>query len=225
MGKQKILIIDDEEMILSMLKTCLQAEDFLVYTADSAKKALELLSAAPDLILLDINIPGMDGLEFCRHVREHISCPILFLTARVTERDVVTGLSAGGDDYITKPFRMEELLARIRAHLRREERKTRSADLKFDEELLIDYSARTVFWGGQELDFSKKEFEIIGLLSRNAGMVLDRETIYERLWGYDGEGDSIVVKEHVRRIRNKLAEHTEKNYIETVWGVGYRWAK
>ncbi len=225
MGKQKILIIDDEEMILSMLKTCLQAEDFLVYTADSAKKALELLSAAPDLILLDINMPGMDGLEFCRHVREHISCPILFLTARVTERDVVTGLSAGGDDYITKPFRMEELLARIRAHLRREERKTRSADLKFDEELLIDYNARAVFWGGQELDFSKKEFEIIGLLSRNAGMVLDRETIYERLWGYDGEGDSIVVKEHVRRIRNKLAEHTEKNYIETVWGVGYRWAK
>lgn len=225
MGKQKILIIDDEEMILSMLKTCLQAEDFLVYTADSAKKALELLSAAPDLILLDINMPGMDGLEFCRHVREHISCPILFLTARVTERDVVTGLSAGGDDYIMKPFRMEELLARIRAHLRREERKTRSADLKFDEELLIDYNARAVFWGGQELDFSKKEFEIIGLLSRNAGMVLDRETIYERLWGYDGEGDSIVVKEHVRRIRNKLAEHTEKNYIETVWGVGYRWAK
>lgn len=225
MGKQKILIIDDEEMILSMLKTCLQAEDFLVYTADSAKEALELLSAAPDLILLDINMPGMDGLEFCRHVREHISCPILFLTARVTERDVVTGLSAGGDDYITKPFRMEELLARIRAHLRREERKTRSANLKFDEELLIDYNARAVFWGGQELDFSKKEFEIIGLLSRNAGMVLDRETIYERLWGYDGEGDSIVVKEHVRRIRNKLAEHTEKNYIETVWGVGYRWAK
>ena len=120
---------------------------------------------------------------------------------------------------------MEELLARIRAHLRREERKIRSADLKFDEELLIDYNARAVFWGGQELDFSKKEFEIIGLLSRNAGMVLDRETIYERLWGYDGEGDSIVVKEHVRRIRNKLAEHTEKNYIETVWGVGYRWAK
>ena len=225
MGKQKILIIDDEEMILSMLKTCLQAEDFLVYTADSAKKALELLSAAPDLILLDINMPGMDGLEFCRHVREHISCPILFLTARVTERDVVTGLTAGGDDYITKPFRMEELLARIRAHLRREERKIRSADLKFDEELLIDYNARAVFWGGQELDFSKKEFEIIGLLSRNAGMVLDRETIYERLWGYDGEGDSIVVKEHVRRIRNKLAEHTEKNYIETVWGVGYRWIK
>ena len=225
MGKQKILIIDDEEMILSMLTTCLQAEDFLVYTADSAKKALELLSAAPDLILLDINMPGMDGLEFCRHVREHISCPILFLTARVTERDVVTGLTAGGDDYITKPFRMEELLARIRAHLRREERKIRSADLKFDEELLIDYNARAVFWGGQELDFSKKEFEIIGLLSRNAGMVLDRETIYERLWGYDGEGDSIVVKEHVRRIRNKLAEHTEKNYIETVWGVGYRWAK
>ena len=223
--KHKILIIDDEEMILTMLKKCLEAENFLVYTADNAKKALELMSVAPDIILLDINMPEMDGLELCQFVREHISCPIIFLTARVTEQDVIKGLSVGGDDYITKPFRVDELLARILAHLRREERKNNADNLKFDEELIIDYNSRMVFLGKRQLDFSNKEFEIIRLLSQNAGMVFDRETIYERLWGYDGEGDSIVVKEHIRKIRNKLANYTEKNYIETVWGVGYRWIK
>ena len=223
--KHKILIIDDEEMILTMLKKCLEAENFLVYTADNAKKALELMSVAPDIILLDINMPEMDGLELCQFVREHISCPIIFLTARVSEQDVIQGLSVGGDDYITKPFRVDELLARILAHLRREERKNNADNLKFDEELIIDYNSRMVFLGKRHLDFSNKEFEIIRLLSQNAGMVFDRETIYEKLWGYDGEGDSIVVKEHIRKIRNKLANYTEKNYIETVWGVGYRWIK
>ena len=223
--KHKILMIDDEEMILTMLKKCLETENFLVYTADNAKKALELMSVAPDIILLDINMPEMDGLELCQFVREHISCPIIFLTARVSEQDVIQGLSVGGDDYITKPFRVDELLARILAHLRREERKNNADNLKFDEELIIDYNSRMVFLGKRQLDFSNKEFEIIRLLSQNAGMVFDRETIYDRLWGYDGEGDSIVVKEHIRKIRNKMANYTEKNYIETVWGVGYRWIK
>lgn len=222
--KYKILIIDDEEMILSMMKKCLQ-EKFSVYTADSAKRALELLTVTPDMILLDINMPEMDGLELCQLIREHISCPIIFLTARVTEQDVIKGLSVGGDDYITKPFRMDELLARISAHLRREKRKGTVANLKFDDKLVIDYNSREVFYGKEQLDFSNKEFEIIKFLSRNAGMVFDRETIYEKLWGYDGEGDSIVVKEHIRKIRNKLQVYTDKNYIETVWGVGYKWAK
>jgi DNA-binding response OmpR family regulator len=222
--KYKILIIDDEEMILSMMEKCL-GEEFSVYTAENAKKALELLNVIPDIILLDINMPEMDGLELCQLIRGHISCPIIFLTARVTERDVIKGLSVGGDDYITKPFRMDELLARISAHLRREERKGTAENLRFDEELIIDYNSRTVFYGKEQLDFSNKEFEIIRFLSQNAGMVFDRETIYEKLWGYNGEGDSIVVKEHIRKIRNKLSVHTDKNYIETVWGVGYKWAK
>lgn len=222
--KYKILIIDDEEMILSMMEKCL-GEEFSVYTAENAKKALELLNVIPDIILLDINMPEMDGLELCQLIRGHISCPIIFLTARVTERDVIKGLSVGGDDYITKPFRMDELLARISAHLRREERKGTAENLRFDEELIIDYNSRTVFYGKEELDFSNKEFEIIRFLSQNAGMVFDRETIYEKLWGYNGEGDSIVVKEHIRKIRNKLSVYTDKNYIETVWGVGYKWTK
>lgn len=222
--KYKILIIDDEEMILSMMEKCL-GEEFSVYTAENAKKALELLNIIPDIILLDINMPEMDGLELCQLIRGHISCPIIFLTARVTERDVIKGLSVGGDDYITKPFRMDELLARISAHLRREERKGTAENLRFDEELIIDYNSRTVFYGKEQLDFSNKEFEIIRFLSQNVGMVFDRETIYEKLWGYNGEGDSIVVKEHIRKIRNKLSVYTDKNYIETVWGVGYKWAK
>lgn len=222
--KYKILIIDDEEMILSMMKKCLQ-EKFSVYTADSAKKALELLAETPDIVLLDINMPEMYGLELCQLIRGHVSCPIIFLTARVTEQDVIKGLSVGGDDYITKPFSMDELLARVSAHLRREERKGIAANLKFDKELIIDYNSRVVFYGKEQLDFSNKEFEIIKFLSQNAGMVFDRETIYEKLWGYDSEGDSIVVKEHIRKIRNKLSVYTDKNYIETVWGVGYKWAK
>lgn len=222
--KYKILIIDDEEMILSMMEKCL-GEEFSVYTAENAKKALELLNVIPDIILLDINMPEMDGLELCQLIRGHISCPIIFLTARVTERDVIKGLSVGGDDYITKPFSMDELLARISAHLRREERKGTAENLRFDEELIIDYNSRTVFYGREQLDFSNKEFEIIRFLSQNAGMVFDRETVYEKLWGYNGEGDSIVVKEHIRKIRNKLSVYTDKNYIETVWGVGYKWAK
>ena len=221
----RVLVIDDEEMIRTMLSKCLEAEGFLVYMADSAKKALELMSVAPDIILLDINMPEMDGLELCQFIREHISCPIIFLTARVTEQDLINGLSVGGDDYITKPFSVDELLARILAHLRREERKNTVSNLKFNDELIIDYNSRTVFFGKEQLEFSNKEFEIIRFLSQNAGMVFDRETIYEKLWGYEGGGDSIVIKEHIRKIRNKLSCYTDKNYIETVWGVGYKWIK
>ena len=223
--KHKILIIDDEEMILEMLKKCLEAEDFLVYTANSAKKALEQLSIAPDIILLDINMPEINGFELCQAIRDHSTCPILFLTARVTEQDAINGFSVGGDDYITKPFHMDELLARISAHIRREKRKNTTANIKFDNELMIDYNGRMVFFQDHPLDFSNKEFEIIRLLSQNAGMVFDRETIYEKLWGYDGNGDSIVIREHIRKIRNKLTNYTNKNYIETVWGVGYKWIK
>jgi hypothetical protein len=223
--RYKVLVIDDEEMIRTMLSKCLDAEGFLVYAAESAKKALELMSVTPDIILLDINMPEMDGLELCQFIRKHISCPIVFLTARVTEQDLINGLSVGGDDYITKPFSVDELLARISAHLRREERKSTVSNLKFNNELIIDYNSRTVFWGKEQLEFSNKEFEIIQFLSQNAGIVFDRETIYEKLWGYDGEGDSIVIKEHIRKIRNKLSIYADKNYIETVWGGGYKWIK
>lgn len=223
--REKILVIDDENMILDMLRLTLESKGYEVLTARSADTALKQLEARPDLILLDINMPGMNGLELCALIRDHVSCLILFLTARVTEQDKVEGLLAGGDDYITKPFGREELLARITAHLRREARKQSPARLHFEGKLAIDYDSRAVFWGTEALGFSNREFEIIRFLSRNPGMVFSRETIYERVWGIDGDGDSAVVKEHIRNIRNKLSDCTETPYIETVWGIGYKWIR
>ena len=223
--KYKILVVDDESAILELLTLQFQLEGYLVYTADNAKDALEKLLYSPDLILLDINMEGMDGLTLCSAIRSHVSVPILFLTARVSDTDKVNGLLAGGDDYITKPFSMRELIARVQAHLRREERSHVKTKGRFSEELVIDYGSRSVFVKGNYVELSRKEFEIIRLLSMNAGQVFGRERIYERIWGYEGTGDDSVIKEHIRKIRRKLAVYTEENYIETVWGVGYKWKK
>ena len=223
--KYKILIVDDEPSILDMLRFQLEFENYIVYTAANAKEALETLSYFPDIILLDVNMDGMNGLDLCVFIREFISVPIIFLTARVSEQDKVNGLMVGGDDYITKPFSMKELLARLSAHLRREQRSRVRTKTKFSEELVIDYSDRSIFIKGNRIELSNKEFEIIQLLSMNAGQVFDREKIYEKIWGIDGAGDNAVIKEHIRKIRLKFAEHTEKSYITTVWGVGYKWEK
>ena len=208
----KILVVDDEQAILSMVKMHLELEGYLVMTATEGREALTQLSNAPDLILLDINMQGMNGIDLCS-------------SARVSGQDKVNGFKAGGDDYITKPFDMEELLARIAAHLRREERRGGKIKGRFQEDLFIDYGGHRVTVKGNDIELSNKEFGIIRYLSMNAGQVFDREKIYEHLWGLEGNGDSSVVKEHIRRIRQKLSAYTDKEYIETVWGVGYRWKK
>ena len=218
----KILFVDDEESICNMVKLHFQTEGYLVYTALDSDEAVKALGEKPDLILLDINMPEVDGLEFCRKIRNYIDCPIIFLTSRITEQDKIVGLQAGGDDYITKPFSLAELTARVEAHLRREHRVRRN-DIKMCGELFIDYAGRLVYCNEQVVPFSKKEFDIIEFLSINTGQVFDREKIYERIWGYDAEGNSDILKEHIRRIRLKLAQVTDKNYIETVWGCGYKW--
>lgn len=128
-------------------------------------------------------------------------------------------------NYIVKPFSLVELEARVQAHLRREERHQTNTKVKFSGELLIDYSERTVYIQNQPIGLVKKEFDIVELLSQNAGQVFDKERIYERVWGYDSEGDSSVVAEHIRRIRTKIAAYTNKSYIETVWGCGYKWIR
>lgn len=221
----KLLFIDDEEMMLDMLRKNFEFEGYTVLTAQNAHEALQCLEQRPDLILLDINMPGTDGLTLCTQIRRHVSCPIVFLTARVDKQDAIDGLMAGGDDYITKPFCMEELLARVDAHLRREQRRGTISQVRFSGRLVVDYGGQAVYWGEERMDFSGKEFAILRFLSQNAGMVFDRETIYEKIWGLDGEGDSIVVKEHIRKIRQKLAQYTDETYIKTVWGVGYQWEK
>lgn len=220
--KQKLLIVDDEQGIVDIMKNYFSAE-YEVLTACNGEEAVRKAGEQPDLILLDINMPGMDGLSVCRSIRGHVSCPILFLTARVESADQIMGFQAGGDDYIVKPFDLEELNARVAAHLRREQRRQNSSAVKFFGELAIDYAARTVTAGGEPVTFSRREFDILELLSLHAGQVFDRERIYESVWGIDGEGSSDVVMEHIRKIRAKLAAHTFTAYIETVWGCGYRW--
>ncbi len=187
------------------------------------REALKQAEHNPDIVLLDINMPDMDGLALCERLRQHISCPILFLTARVETADKIMGFRAGVDDYIVKPFDIEELGARVAAHLRRESRRQERSELRFFGDLVIDYSKRELFVGEKTLRLSRKEFDIVELLSVNAGQVFDRERIYERVWGLGGDGSSDTIMEHIRKIRSKLAALSAYNYIETVWGVGYKW--
>ena len=221
--KYKLLMVDDNVQLLKMLSQYFQIKGYEILTAKDGKEALEKAAKGPDLILLDVNMPRMDGLEVCRRIRDKVSCPILFLTARVEEEDRVGGLLSGGDDYIVKPFSLRELEARITAHLKREERHQNRTEYRFKGDCLVDYAARTVQIGEQYLELTRLEYEIVEFLSMHPGQVFDRERIYERVCGLDGEGDSRVITELVRRIRKKIAACTEQEYIETVWGMGYRW--
>ena len=227
MANEKILVVDDDTNICELLRLYLTKEGYQVTTANDGEEGLEKFNQLkPDMVLLDVMMPRMDGLEVCRRIRQHVACPIIFLTARVEEADKLRGFAAGGDDYVVKPFSLEELAARVDAHLRRERRRGTASELRFDGQLVINYTDRRVTWAGHELGLVRREFDIVEFLSQNPGMVFDRERIYECVWGIDGEGDSAVISEHVRRIRAKFAAAgCERQYIETVWGVGYRWAR
>ncbi|MGO4272620.1 response regulator transcription factor [Paenibacillus sp. TAF58] len=222
---KKILIIDDEADLRKMLADYFEVNGYLVLTAKNGNEALQQVQKQPDLILLDINMPEMNGLDVCRKIRSFVSCPILFLTARVEDADKISGFQAGGDDYIQKPFSIHELGARVEAHLRREMRNQKKSSVKFSNDLVIDYSERALYWNELQISLAKKEFDIIELLSTYPGMVFDKERIYERVWETDEDGGSSVIAEHIRRIRFKMKEHGCENRIETVWGVGYKWRK
>ena len=170
--KYKILVVDDAADVRSLLKDYFELNNYLVLTAQNGEEALEKAAQNPHIILLDINMPDRDGISVCRRIRNYVSCPILFLTARIE-----------------------------------------------------DYRAKSVCVNGRKLGFAKKEFEIIALLSMNAGQVFDRERIYEKVWGLDAEGSSSVVAEHIRRIRIGLSREGMEHHLETVWGMGYKWVK
>ncbi|MDF2539048.1 MAG: spaR1 [Herbinix sp.] len=221
--EQKILIVDDEPDILQLLKDYFEMQGYFVMTGRNGKDALEKVSNKPDIILLDINMPDIDGLEVCRRIRMHVNCPIVFLTAKITEQDKVNGLMIGGDDYIIKPFSIEELGARVKAHLRRDNRSLRKERVKFTGALTINYGERCVYCENASINLTKTEFDILEYMTMNRGQVFSKERIYEKLWGFDSEGDSSIITEHIRRIRMKLSRYTEETYIETVWGVGYKW--
>lgn len=223
--RNKILIADDEADIVAMLGSFFEGNGYDVLRAFNGNETLKQAERKPDIILLDINMPGLDGLEVCKRIRDYVSCPILFLTARIEDADKVTGFAVGGDDYIVKPFSLAELEARVSAHLRRENRHKHETTIKFSGDLTVDYSERCLYYQTEKISLAKKEFDIVELLSQNAGQVFDKERIYERIWGFDGEGDSSVVAEHIRRVRTKIAAYTDRAYIETVWGCGYKWVK
>lgn len=222
---QTIMVIDDEIEILDMLKRYFSLEGYHVITAAGGKEALQKLAKQPDIILLDINMPDIDGISLCKRIRDFVSCPILFLTAYIDDSDKIKGFGAGGDDYIVKPFSIDELGARVSAHLRRENRSKIKSRVLFDEQLAIDYLEHAVYWNGNEIPLLKKEFDILEVLSQNPGQVFDKERLYEAAWGLDGLGNNSVVAEHIRKIRAKFAAVGAKQYIETVWGVGYKWVK
>lgn len=221
----RVLFVDDDKALLKMLKRYFDGKGYQVLLAEDGIAALEKIRLEPDLIFLDINMPGMDGLTLCRQIRDKISCPILFLTAKVEEQDRVNGLLLGGDDYIMKPFSLKELEARMIAHLKREERHRVKTEFTYSDGLMIDYCSKKVQIKEKNLELTKMEYGIIEFLSMNPGQVFDKERIYEKICGYDAEGDSRVITELIRRIRNKMTVYTDKEYIETVWGMGYRWIK
>lgn len=223
--RDRIMIVDDEIDIVSMLKDYFELNGYDTITAVNGLQAIEKAEKQPDIILLDINMPDIDGIEVCSRIRKFVSCPILFLTARIEDSDKIKGFGTGADDYIVKPFSIDELGARVAAHLRRERRQRNSAKVRFDDKLAIDYTERSLYYNGESVSLAKKEFDIIELLSQHTGQVFSKERIYELVWDYDSDGDSSVVAEHIRRIRSKFSAADMKQYIETVWGVGYRWAK
>lgn len=221
----KLLIVEDEADIAQMLGQFFSGKGYEVMIAGNGARAIELAQRQADIILLDVGLPDEDGFCVCRRIRNFVSCPIVFLTAKVEEEDKLRGFAYGGDDYVTKPFSLAELEARVSAHLRREARGRTSVHVRFSGDLSIDYAARRVYAGDAAIPLARKEFDIVELLSQNAEQVFSRERIYERVWGWDAEGDSGVVAEHIRRIRQKFAAHGEEARIVTVWGCGYQWKR
>jgi two-component system alkaline phosphatase synthesis response regulator PhoP len=220
---RSIVIVEDDEDIAESIRYNLEREGFRIRIAAMGEDALDLiLNGAPNLILLDLNLPGMSGFEICRRLRQESATakvPILMLTARADETDKVLGLNIGADDYITKPFSMRELVARINAALRRSEGAELNQPVFDNGSLRIDPSTFRVQYEGREVRFTRKEFALISELARNQGRVLNRETLLDRIWGTNYFGDSRTLDVHIRRLRQKLGDPP---LIETVTGIGYR---
>lgn len=212
----RLLVIDDEKAILDLVKNSLEKDGHIVTVCESAADVTINTLKNYDLILLDIMMPDVDGFMFCKKIRGIVDCPILFLTAKVMETDIIYGLGIGADDYITKPFRIGELRARVTAHLRRERREHHNT-LGFEQEIKFDLSSKELFMKGKKVDLTKSEYEICEYLARNRGQVFTREQIYEAVFGFDGNSDNSTIATHIKNIRSKLAGYGVTP-INTVWG-------
>ena len=220
---RSVIIVEDDEDIADSIRYNLEREGFRVRLATTGEDALNLiLDRPPNLILLDLNLPHMNGFELCRRLRAEsptMRVPILMLTARADEADKVLGLNMGADDYITKPFSMRELMARVNAALRRAEGLETNRPVFDDGSLRIDPATFSVSYSGRDVRMTRKEFALLSELARNQGRVLTREVLLDRVWGATYYGDSRTLDVHIRRLRQKLGD---SSVIETVTGIGYR---
>ena len=217
-----ILVVEDETSIASFVSAYLRNAGYEVRAASSAKAALiDLAGEVPSLIVLDLNLPDGDGVELCRRIRKSSDVPILMLTARDEDVDKIIGLEVGADDYLTKPFNPRELVARVKSVLRRaspERRRSETEELRHGD-LVINSGKREVYVGDEEIRLAPKEFDLLWELLDHKGLVLTRDQLLERVWGYTFAGDTRTVDVHVRQIRRKLGDASP---IVTVWGVGYK---
>jgi DNA-binding response OmpR family regulator len=217
----RILIVEDEAEIAGYLRRGLTLEGFTVDIAADGETGLSIAREnPPDLVVLDLMLPGLDGLEVARRLRAASNVPIVILTARDAVPDRVAGLESGADDYLVKPFAFEELLARIRVQLRRQQSAQQPGVLRYAN-LTMDTAAREVRVGDRRVDLTTREYELLELFMRHPQQVLTREVIYDRVWGYDFGGESNIIEVYVRYLRQKLEANSEPRLVQTVRGVGY----
>ena len=227
-NKQKILIVDDDENIAELISLYLTKECFdtkMVYDGEDALVAFDTYK--PNLVLLDLMLPGIDGFEICKQIREEKNTPILMVSAKKDDIDKIRGLGLGADDYITKPFSPSELVARVKAHLARYERLIGSNAVENDvieiRGIRIDKTARRVWVNGEEKQFTTKEFDLLTFLAEHPNHVFTKEELFREIWDMESIGDIATVTVHIKKIREKIEMNTNKpQYIETIWGVGYR---
>ncbi|MDQ7826278.1 MAG: response regulator transcription factor [Candidatus Eremiobacteraeota bacterium] len=224
MAKEKILVVDDERNIVELLKYNLEKEGYEVISAYDGFEAVNLAKQdRPDLIILDIMLPGQGGLEVCRILRKETKIPIIMATAKGEEIDKILGLELGADDYVTKPFSPRELVARVKAVLRRTSSKAEEKDELAFEDLTLNLVKHEVRLKGNEVDLKPKEFDLLKLLATNPGKVFTRDFLLEQLWGYDYLGDTRTVDVHMRRLRQKIEEDAANpRFLKTVHGIGYK---
>ena len=224
-----ILIIEDEEAIADLEKDYLELSDFEVDTCNNGEDGLKMaLSKDYALVVLDLMLPGMDGFEICKNIREKKDIPILMVSAKKDDIDKIRGLGLGADDYMTKPFSPSELVARVKAHLARYERLVGNSnkpqnDIVEIRGIRIDKTARRVYVDGEEKNFTTKEFDLLTFLAEHPNHVFTKEELFREIWDMDSIGDIATVTVHIKKIREKIEKDSAKpQYIETIWGVGYR---
>lgn len=224
----RILIIEDEEAIADLEKDYLELSDFQVHIENSGDTGLAAALAEEfDLVILDLMLPGMDGFDVCKKIREKKNIPILMVSAKKDDIDKIRGLGLGADDYMTKPFSPSELVARVKAHMARYDRLVGSAQKSNDiveiRGIKIDKTARRVWIDGEEKTFTTKEFDLLTFLAENPNHVYTKEELFREIWDMDSIGDIATVTVHIKKIREKIEfNSTKPQYIETIWGVGYR---